>query len=538
MSLMKVLVVATLALATVGAQNCPVLIFPNPVPDNCQVIVAQGGDGCRAVLLVCDQNRGDECRRSNEIFYRCSNECEQSCRNPLPNCNTRCGPPKCQCRPNFLRDGSGNCVPPNQCGLNVFLTTIAASADGVSIGSVSFEILRDRRQITHFAVPTVIALAVGTATIADAFAGISIGVAAPTVNALAVGPASTADAFVQEIAATATEIALAEMSAFVVFVSSVVIDSSATPTATADQDLNANAAVALREVKLAIFVTAVATATANMGGPGRCNRDFDCDRNEACNNGRCEQRRDQGNCRSDRDCFRGNCVFGRCVNGGGRPDRPDGGRPDRPDGGRPDRPDGGRPDRPDGGRPDRPDGGRPDRPDGGRRDGGRPDGSRPDGGRPDRPEGGRLDGGRPEGGRPEGGRPDGGRPDGGRPDGGRPDGGRPDRPDGERPDRGNRGGERRLAASEDDVNPDHADIRGCDGGCDERNQECRNGRCVDFGDEDTHDRVTAVPSLPRNARPRQDSVVLIGGRKGQPQRHCAPACGNRQLCIDGLCHEL
>uniref|UniRef100_A0A914UNY5 Uncharacterized protein n=1 Tax=Plectus sambesii TaxID=2011161 RepID=A0A914UNY5_9BILA len=111
----------------------------------------------------------------------------------------------------------------------------------------------------HFAVPTVIALAVGTASTADALVGMSIGIAAPTVIALAVGPASTADAFVQEIAATATEIALAEMSAFAVFVSSVVIDSSATPTATADQDLNANVAVALREVPDDAIVISTAT---------------------------------------------------------------------------------------------------------------------------------------------------------------------------------------------------------------------------------------------------------------------------------------
>uniref|UniRef100_A0A914VFZ2 TIL domain-containing protein n=1 Tax=Plectus sambesii TaxID=2011161 RepID=A0A914VFZ2_9BILA len=501
MSLMKVLVVATLALATVGAQNCPVLIFPNPVPDNCQVIVAQGGDGCRAILLVCDQNRGDECRRSNEIFYRCSNECEQSCRNPLPNCNTRCGPPKCQCRPNFLRDGSGNCVPPNQCGVRGFEclfddhcgfgrrcvnrqcvfrdsprppppdNSFCRSNSDCSRGWDCF----DRRCI-RWDVDR------GCRSNGECFAGRTC------VDRRCIRPGNRCDGDRDCFGRDECVRGLCEQRRDRFECNS-------------DRDCRPG--------------NECQRGRCSQRGPGRCNRDFDCDRNEACNNGRCEQRRDQGNCRSDRDCFRGNCVFGRCVNGGGRPDRPDGGRPDRPhggrpdrpDGGRPDRPDGGRPDRPDGGRPDRPDGGRPDRPDGGRRDGGRPDGSRPDGGRPDRPEGGR-----PDGGRRDGGRPDGGRPDGGRPDGGRPDGGRPDRPDGERPDRGNRGGERRLAASEDDVNPDHVDIRGCDGGCDERNQECRNGRCVDFGDEDTHDRVTAVPSLPRNARPRQDSVVLIGGR--------------------------
>uniref|UniRef100_A0A914VIT3 Uncharacterized protein n=1 Tax=Plectus sambesii TaxID=2011161 RepID=A0A914VIT3_9BILA len=112
---------------------------------------------------------------------------------------------------------------------------------------------------THFAAPTVTALAVGTATIADAFVGMSIGIAAPMVIVLPVGPASTADAFVQEIAATVTEIALAEMSAFAVFVSSVVIDSSATPTATADQEMNVNAAAALSEAPDDAIVISTAT---------------------------------------------------------------------------------------------------------------------------------------------------------------------------------------------------------------------------------------------------------------------------------------
>ncbi|GMR45009.1 hypothetical protein PMAYCL1PPCAC_15204, partial [Pristionchus mayeri] len=55
---------------------------------------------------------------SNQVWNQCSTVCEPSCQSPNPTCHSfACGPPTCQCRPNFYRQYSANspCIPWWQC---------------------------------------------------------------------------------------------------------------------------------------------------------------------------------------------------------------------------------------------------------------------------------------------------------------------------------------------------------------------------------------------------------------------------------------
>jgi hypothetical protein len=54
----------------------------------------------------------------NEVYRTCSS-CDQTCRdirsgNPIL-CHTGCRPPRCQCKPGFVRSDAGRCVRPKQC---------------------------------------------------------------------------------------------------------------------------------------------------------------------------------------------------------------------------------------------------------------------------------------------------------------------------------------------------------------------------------------------------------------------------------------
>ncbi|VDK63296.1 unnamed protein product [Anisakis simplex] len=51
----------------------------------------------------------------NERFVECSTLCEPTCEWPTGQpCVKKCGPPKCECLPGFVRD-QGKCIPPDQC---------------------------------------------------------------------------------------------------------------------------------------------------------------------------------------------------------------------------------------------------------------------------------------------------------------------------------------------------------------------------------------------------------------------------------------
>ncbi|GMT09534.1 hypothetical protein PFISCL1PPCAC_831, partial [Pristionchus fissidentatus] len=118
--------------------DCPANQVWNKCPGNCQLpscrsILSKEKEtcleGCGFAQCVCKQGfvRDDndicikkencpkkfDCESPHEVKKQCST-CEPTCEDRNPACNKMCGPPKCQCKPGFVRD-QGFCLPEYQC---------------------------------------------------------------------------------------------------------------------------------------------------------------------------------------------------------------------------------------------------------------------------------------------------------------------------------------------------------------------------------------------------------------------------------------
>ncbi|GMS79740.1 hypothetical protein PENTCL1PPCAC_1915, partial [Pristionchus entomophagus] len=119
--------------------DCPVNMVWSKCPGNCDQPTCRSillkhnekcVEGCGFARCICKpglvKNDDDVCIRREtcpkkfdcsspfEVKKQCSSMCEPSCWNRDPVCNKRCGPPKCQCKPGYVRD-NGICLDSIQC---------------------------------------------------------------------------------------------------------------------------------------------------------------------------------------------------------------------------------------------------------------------------------------------------------------------------------------------------------------------------------------------------------------------------------------
>ncbi|TKR89853.1 hypothetical protein L596_013894 [Steinernema carpocapsae] len=55
--------------------------------------------------------------KENEVFQECG-ACDATCENQEPNCPPVCLSPKCNCKPNHVRDNFDRCILADDCPLN------------------------------------------------------------------------------------------------------------------------------------------------------------------------------------------------------------------------------------------------------------------------------------------------------------------------------------------------------------------------------------------------------------------------------------
>ncbi|XP_017889442.1 chymotrypsin inhibitor-like [Ceratina calcarata] len=66
-----------------------------------------------AVCVYMDSVKAQDCG-PNQLYRDCSSMCEPTCKNPDPICIEECGPPKCQCKENYVKH-HGVCIPLSDC---------------------------------------------------------------------------------------------------------------------------------------------------------------------------------------------------------------------------------------------------------------------------------------------------------------------------------------------------------------------------------------------------------------------------------------
>ncbi|VDN31090.1 unnamed protein product [Cylicostephanus goldi] len=67
-------------------------------------------------IAVCGAPSGYNKCGVNETFRECATKCEPTCSNKSPICIEMCAPGKCQCKPGFYRNTTGQCVAAADCG--------------------------------------------------------------------------------------------------------------------------------------------------------------------------------------------------------------------------------------------------------------------------------------------------------------------------------------------------------------------------------------------------------------------------------------
>ncbi|VDN20378.1 unnamed protein product [Cylicostephanus goldi] len=87
-----------------------------PAGLECKVIEVPCIDAPCPPIGVCGPPSGNNKCGTNETFKECASQCEPTCANKSSICIQMCAPGKCQCKPGFYRNTTGQCVTGADCG--------------------------------------------------------------------------------------------------------------------------------------------------------------------------------------------------------------------------------------------------------------------------------------------------------------------------------------------------------------------------------------------------------------------------------------